>query len=129
MSNGLLLESRGSGNLPAILSPSAVRTFLAYAPKGKEKCGRLDLNFGAKFYLFIYKKELNVETQILPRSVQFLLEKKESLKKKGIVTFSFRSFESFLNAWKERVRNFTDSDSRIFYASQLMTRTRIPRVI
>ena len=52
-------------------------------------------------YSFIYiKKELNVKTQIWPRSsfrsVPF--GKKGIVKKKGIVPLSFRSFESFLNA-------------------------------
>ena len=45
--------------------------------------------------LLYIKKELNVRTRIFPRSsfrsVPFV--------KKGIVTVSFSSFESFLNAW------------------------------
>ena len=65
----------------------------------KEKCGAIQFELMARNYTFVYiyiTKELNVETLISSRSsfrsVPF--EKKESLKKKkkGIVTFTFRSW-------------------------------------
>ena len=75
--------------------------------RGKEKCGRLGGAVRFEFMaqnciyisVFIYKRGTDREYLNFAsfRSVPF--EKKGIVKKKGIVTFSFRSFESFLNAW------------------------------
>ena len=70
-------------------------------PHGKEKCGVLYNSNWWREIAYLYKRNWTwgPEFRLVPRSFQFLLEKKESLKKKGIVTLSFSSFDSFLNAW------------------------------